>query len=222
MTLLLDTKTNSTSNVRSNLRQSSGDVVGLDSLWDIFLHVKDDDISNQASETLLNVSKIDTFNNNNNEGIVNEKVIQFLNKIFLKHLAPENDDGNNSSNGSNGSNGERKGEKVTVRCLSLLLKFVQNSRLTIAVMKEKNNDREVQQSRSNKTWTFDQSTTSSSFSTSSATSALALTNGDQACSDEITIPSTHGKSCRGSDLTISVSGKYLSEESVHRVYGKHL
>ena len=54
MTSLLDTKTNSTTG--SNLRQSSGDVVGLDSLWDIVLHVKDDDISNQASETL--VSKI--------------------------------------------------------------------------------------------------------------------------------------------------------------------
>ena len=141
---------------------------------------------------------------------MNEKVIQFLNKIFLKHLAPENDDDNNSNNSSNGSNGERKGEKVTVRCLSLLLKFVQNSRLTIAVMKEKNNDRVVQQSHSNKSWTFDQTNArSSSSSTSSATSALALTNG--ACSDEITIPSTHGKSCRGSDLTISVSGKYKSE-----------
>ena len=54
MTSLLDTKTNATTG--SNLRQSSGDVVGLDSLWDIVLHVKDDDISNQASETL--VSKI--------------------------------------------------------------------------------------------------------------------------------------------------------------------
>merc|ERR1712166_1343683 len=119
-----------------------------------------------ASETLLNISKIDTFNNSssNNEGIVNEKVIQFLNKIFLKHLAPENDDdnnSNNSNNSSNGSNGERKGDKVTVRCLSLLLKFVQNSRLTIAVMKEKNNDRVVQQSHSNKSWTFDQTNTRS-------------------------------------------------------------
>ena len=59
MTSLLDTKTNATTNGGtngSNLRQSSGDVVGLDSLWDIVLHVKDDDISNQASETL--VSKI--------------------------------------------------------------------------------------------------------------------------------------------------------------------
>ena len=56
MTSLLDTKTNSTTN-GSNLRQSSGDVIGLDSLWDIVLHVKDDDISNQASETLVSKSK---------------------------------------------------------------------------------------------------------------------------------------------------------------------
>jgi hypothetical protein len=91
--------------------------VGLAVLWDIVLHCLNDEISNQASEALLVVclKGIET------TGGGGKDVVSFLDKIFTTYLEGATGDG--SDGGS---------DKVTLRCLGLLSKYVTTGRATVA------------------------------------------------------------------------------------------
>ena len=181
--------TSSTDTKTKDHNLTQREVVGLEALWDIVLNVADDRISDQASVTLLNVCSR-SINGRSNNG-VGKDVEEFLEKIFAKHLGGGGDGGNT----------------VTLRCLSLLSKFVKSSRETIAVEREK--QRRLQKTiPSTQQWTFDRSPTSGARRGRSALPDTSISSEDQSDGDTPT-SSSHGKSSRGSDITITVHGKYI-------------
>ena len=174
-------------------------VVGLSELWDIVLHTKNSIISDEAAETLLEVCSRGI----QKTGGSGKHVVEFLQKIFLTHLS-------SSSTKLATSVKESSNDQVTLRCLSLLHKFVKSSREAIATDPMLRLPQTLRLEKSTAAaWTFDKNGSMISPPPSPTRGGNNSPMQQKKESNEL-IAVPHGKSCRGSDITITVHGKYVT------------